>query len=271
VKFIEYGSKQERLVVYFHGAPGALEECSVFDEYANKHNLHIVCFDRFSIDSTINGREYYLFIANAIKDKASGEKLDIIGFSIGCHVAIETGILLGDQVKNLHLVSSAAPLESGRYLDEMAGAIVFKLAMKFPMAFRLLSYWQSLIFRVSPKLLYSMIFSSARGKDKALSESPEFTEYITPILANAYCSNINGYLRDVTQYVNPWVDTLSLCSIETHLWHGTEDNWSPASMATFLAEAISTCSGSTLVNGASHYSCLFESAPEICRQLGNSQ
>ncbi len=94
MKFIEYGSKQGRLVVYFHGALGALEEYALFDEYANKHNVNIVCFDRFSID---------------------------------CHVAIETGILLGDQVKNLQLVSSAAPLESGRYLDESAPSICRQL------------------------------------------------------------------------------------------------------------------------------------------------
>jgi len=268
MKFKQYGNKQGSLVVYFHGTPGAITECALFDEHAKKHNLNIICFDRFSIAPEIQGRDYYQLIATTIKDMSKGKKLNIIGFSIGCHVAIETSNLIGEQVENMHLVSAAAPLESGNYLPDMAGGAVFKLAMHYPRLFSALSYWQLLLTKVSPTLLFAMLFSSAQAQDKLLSQSQDFKDYLMPILTNTYSSKINGYLRDVSQYVNPWQDTLLTCSVNTHLWHGTEDNWSPIAMAEYLAKAIKSNVNS--VKGASHYSCLFTVAEKISIQLGKN-
>jgi hypothetical protein len=53
VESVEYGNKGGQLVVYFHGVPGAVEECAVFDSYVENHNLKIICFDRFAIDHSL--------------------------------------------------------------------------------------------------------------------------------------------------------------------------------------------------------------------------
>ncbi|KGJ91737.1 alpha/beta fold hydrolase [Colwellia psychrerythraea] len=269
MKFQQYGDNSGSLVVYFHGTPGAITECSLFDDYAKQHKLNIICFDRFAIDSAIRGRDYYQAIANTIKDKAKDKQFDFIGFSIGCHVAIEVSNLLGEQIDNLHLVSAAAPLDSGDYLPDMAGGAVFKLAMNYPFIFRALSYWQSLLAQISPKLLFAMLFASARGEDKKLSQQQDFKDYINPVLASVYTCQLNGYLRDVSQYVSPWTESLKLCPAKTHLWHGSDDNWSPLPMAEYLAENISSCSKVNTLGGASHYSCLFNAAEKISTQLGN--
>lgn len=267
MNFQQYGDKSGSLVVYFHGAPGAITECCLFEDYAKQHKLNVICFERFAIDPTIRRGDYYQLLATAVRDTADGEKIDFVGFSIGCHVAIEVSNLLGNQVNNLHLVSAAAPLESGHYLPEMAGGAVFKLAMNYPGIFRALSYWQSLLARVSPKILFAMLFSSARGEDKKLSQQQDFKDYINPMLATSYTYQLNGYLRDVSQYVNPWTESLKLCSPNTHLWHGTDDNWSPASMAEYLAAHITNSSKVNTVENASHYSCLFNAVDKICQQL----
>jgi len=258
------------LVVYFHGTPGAITECALFDEHAKKHNLNIICFDRFSIAPEIHGRDYYQLIATIIKDTAKGKKLDIIGFSIGCHVAIEICNLLGEQVQNLHLVSAAAPLESGDYLQDMAGGAVFKLAMHYPHLFSALSYWQLLLAKISPKLLFTLLFSSAQAEDKLLSQRQGFKDYLMPVLTSTYSSKLKGYLRDVNHYVTPWKKSLSICSTKTNLWHGSEDNWSPIAMAEYLANTLSCSKKVNIVEGASHYSCLFTVAEKICLQLGDN-
>jgi hypothetical protein len=59
LKFVESGNIDGRTVIYFHGAPGSPEEISIFDEHAKKHNLHIICYDRFSIDSSLQYEAYY--------------------------------------------------------------------------------------------------------------------------------------------------------------------------------------------------------------------
>jgi len=56
--------------------------------------------------------------------------------------------------------------------------------------------------------------------------------------------------------------------VNTYIWHGAEDNWSPVAMAEYLASTIPGCSSAEVFNGLSDYSCLYRAAPEICRQLG---
>jgi pimeloyl-ACP methyl ester carboxylesterase len=267
MNYSDYGNKEGRKVVYFHGTPGSIDESAIFDKYAKLHNLNIICFERFSIPSSLKGAEYHETLFEAIKAEVKSEEFDVIAFSIGCHIALKQAPLFGKQMKNLHLISAAAPLESGDYLNDMAGGIVFTLAMRFPRLFWLLTKWQSLLINLSPNTLFKMLFASAKAKDKRLLQDPSFKLFITSLLRKTYSANLAGYLRDVTEYVKPWADSLTLCEAETYVWHGIEDNWSPFNMAEYLFNTIPTSAKLTQVEEASHYSCLFESVEPICKLL----
>jgi len=267
LKFVEYGDPEGKTVVYFHGAPGSPEECSIFEHHAQIYGLNILCYERFSTDLSLTKSTYYQYLADTIKKRANGGQIDVIGFSIGCHVALETSFHLGEQVGNLHLISAAAPLHAGDFLDDMAGGMVFTLAIKYPAIFTLLSYWQKLLAKLAPKLLFKMLFASAASKDKELARSKEFEEYMTPLLKRCFNKNIKGYIREINQYVTTRNRYLYKSNANTYIWHGASDNWSPVSMATYLAETLPECKSIEVMAGLSHYSCLFESAPKICLQL----
>ena len=79
----------------------------------------------------------------------------MIGFSIDAHVAFEMSTILKNQVRHTHLVSAAAPINGGNFLDHMAGGSVFKLAMQKSSFFRLLTQCQRLMAVVAPGLLFS--------------------------------------------------------------------------------------------------------------------
>jgi pimeloyl-ACP methyl ester carboxylesterase len=267
MKFLQYGNPEGETVIYFHGAPGSPEESSIFDEHAKKQNLNIVCYDRFSVDSSLQNQDYYKYLADVILDKANGGQVDIIGFSIGCHAAIETSLYLGNTVREMHLISSAAPLDGAGFLNGMAGEMVFSIAIKSPAIFTLLSYWQALLAKVAPSILFKMLFASAMGEDKLLSKTDEFKDYINSILIHCFNTNVKGYIREIKQYVTPWKSAVLKCSVVTHIWHGTSDNWSPVSMAEYLKENIQTSQNLDLMSGLSHYTCLYAAAPKICSQL----
>jgi len=267
MKFAQYGDPNGRLVVYFHGVPGAIEECMVFDDSAKRHNLRFICFDRFSLDADSQGNDYYLSIADAIQEQADDTAFDIVGFSLGCHVALKLSVLMRERVRQLHLVSAAAPLESGDYLDDMAGALVFKLAKNSPVAFAVLSYWQSLLCRLSPRFLYALIFASAQAEDKSLSEEPGFQATLQRTLEQSYVQNLKGYMRDVREYVQPWQGLLKRCEGQTVLWHGAQDNWAPVAMADLLAKELPHVIDVQMIDNASHYSCLLNSVEGICQKL----
>jgi pimeloyl-ACP methyl ester carboxylesterase len=269
VEFVEYGNKDEQLIVYFHGAPGAMEECSLFDSYAKDHNLRIICFDRFSLDSSLDRDSYYQQLADQVRRKAGGESVAFIGFSIGAHVALEVSALLNGQVRHTHLVSVAAPINSGDFIDNMAGGFVFKLAMEKPLIFFLLTQCQKIMAVLVPRMLASMLFASAAGKDMELSKQHDFRKYITPVLKSCFKNRVRGYMRDINFYVT-WPGKLGGYTDSVHLWHGTEDNWSPFSMASYLSEAIPGAASVNAMEGLSHYSCLYQAAPKICAQLEDS-
>jgi pimeloyl-ACP methyl ester carboxylesterase len=217
LKFVKYGNPEGKTVIYFHGVPGSPEECSIFDTHAKEHDLNIICYDRFSIDSSLQDQDYYKFLADAIIDKANGEQVDLIGFSIGCHAAIKTSLHLEANVRSLHLISAAAPLDAGDFLDDMAGKMIFSLAMKQPTIFTLLSYWQALIAKLAPNTLFKMLFSSTTGEDKGLSRTPAFKGYITPVLTHCFNINVKGYIREINQYVTPWKESVLKCSSNAHI------------------------------------------------------
>jgi len=267
VKFTQFGSDNGRIVIYFHGAPGAPEECRIFDLEGKNHGLTFICFDRFSVDSSITGEAYYELLAKEISKKAAGKTVDFVGFSIGTFIALQTYRYMPNGVRSLHLVSAAAPLEAGDFLDAMAGKQVFQLARTFPALFILLSYWQGLLARLFPDALFRLLFASAAGGDKALIADREFQSSITKVLRSCFIGRVQGYVRDIGAYVHPWKNTLTDVSVNTHIWHGAEDNWSPPLMADYLKSAIPGCTSSKVFSGLSHYSCLYRAAPEICNLL----
>jgi len=231
LKFSQFGSDNGRVVIYFHGAPGAPEECAIFDRYGKEHGLRFICFDRFSIDSSIAGEAYYQFLAKEVSKQAAGEKVDVIGFSIGAFIALQTCRHLPGRIRALHLVSAAAPLEAGDFLDTMAGKQVFQLAKAFPVLFVLLSYWQGLLALLFPKALFRLLFASAAGDDKALAADHEFQSSMSKVLRSCFIGRVRGYTRDIRAYVYPWATNLSEIAVNTHIWHGADDNWSPVAMA----------------------------------------
>ena len=265
LKFSQFWSDNGRIVVYFHGVLGAPEECAIFDVQGKENGLTIICFDRFAIDASIFGEAYYQLLAREITKHACGAKVDVIGFSIGAFIALQTCRYLPEGIRNLHLISAAAPLEAGNFLDEMAGKPVFRLAKTFPAFFVLFSYWQGWLALLLPKLLFRLLFARATGEDKFLAADHEFQRNITQVLRTSLNEHVTGYTRDIKAYVDPWETTLSEISVNARIWHGELDNWSPVGMAKYLQSALPRGTDLEILDGLSHYSCLYATAPRICK------
>ncbi len=263
----QFGTIDGQLVVYFHGTPGAPEECAVFDQYGKENNLTFISYDRFAIDPTLEDTAYYQQLADEIADKAAGRAVDLVGFSIGGFIALQVCRLMENSVRSLHLISAAAPLEAGNFIDMAAGKDVFRLAQTHPSVFQLLARLQGLIAAAFPSRVFRMMFADAAGEDRALAANREFQIVITGVLKSCFNRHAQGYVRDIQAYVQPWNNTLSGIGVNTHIWHGAEDNWSPVSMADYLASAIPGCISTEIFSALSHYPCLYRAMPEICRQL----
>jgi pimeloyl-ACP methyl ester carboxylesterase len=158
-------------------------------------------------------------------------------------------------------------MEAGDFLGAKAGGGVFRLAQSAPMSFQFLSRGQGLLARAFPSALFSLLFASAAGEDRVLAADPKFQTRMTETLRECFVERAPGYIRDIEAYVQPWGAMLSEVVAEIHVWHGKQDNWSPVGMADYLASKIPGCSQIEILEGLSHYSCLYQSVERICRQL----
>lgn len=267
MRMLSCGDAEGKRVIYFHGAPGAPEECLLFAGQGKADGLNVLCPDRFAAAAALRGEAYFRALAAEILASAGTAKVHLVGFSLGAFVALQTSRYLPGQVASLDLISAAAPLEGGDFLPGMAGGAVFRLARRWPWAFRLLSGWQAVLARLAPSLLFGMLFATARAGDLALRADPQFRQDITEHLRKCFALRLGGYMRDLCSYVQPWADSLATVTAVSRIWHGTEDNWSPCGMAEYLAVALPACRQVTLMPGLSHYSCLLQAMPQVCAAI----
>ncbi|MDD5277320.1 MAG: alpha/beta hydrolase [Methylovulum sp.] len=263
VEYHQFGVADGHPVIYFHGTPGSAEECQVFDHYGKENNLAIICYDRSTIDPQLEGVAYYQRIADEITDKVAGKPVDFVGFSMGAFIALQICQAMNGKVRSLHLISAAAPLDADNFIDLMAGKAVFRLAQNNPFTFLLLAHLQGCLARIFPGLLFRMLFSSAAGEDKTLVADKAFRATISRGLKTCF-NHPQAYARDIKAYVQPWKESLPDITVSTTIWHGAEDNWSPVSMAVYLASALPNCAKMEILDGLSHYSCLYRVSQTIC-------
>ena len=196
----------------------------------------MVCLDRAAIAPTCDGEAYFQALAREVEALAAGRPVTLIGFSLGAFVALRTAASLAVRPAAIHLVSAAAPLEAGSFLDSMAGQAVFRLARRRPDRLRQVTRVQGWLAAHAPGLLFRLLFATAAGADRDLAAEPAFRAGMRPVLRRALGADSAGYLRDVSAYVSPWAAGLSAITAETHIWHGASDTWSPPEMATCLAK-----------------------------------
>lgn len=243
-------------IVYFHGLPGGGGELDLFgrDIAARTSAFHVVDRSRRGAGST--AADHFAALAGDIRARYPATPLRLIGFSLGAAAALRTAVHLGDQIRQIDLVSAAAPLDLGDYLDGMAGAPVFRIAAANRLAFGMLTAAQGLMARRLPERLFAMLFASAQGADSALAASAAFREAMQPMLRAALNAGRDGYRREILHYVDGWAEELDRVEAPVALFHGADDNWSPVAMAGDLASRLKHDTVLTIWPGLSHYSAL---------------
>ena len=242
--------------IYFHGLPGSGDELRLFGTglAADTAAFHVV--DRTGSGAGQTASDYFAGLAVDIRRRFPEAPLHLIGFSLGASAALRTAGHLGDQVRQIDLVSAAGPLELGDYLGGMAGAPVFRMAAVNAWAFGLLTGLQGLMARRLAARLFAMLFASAQGEDRELASSAPFGEAMQRMVSAALNQGRPGYRREILHYVGGWAAELDRVDAPVALFHGADDNWSPVAMAEDLAGCLRRCTALTIWPGLSHYSAL---------------
>ncbi len=242
----------DRQTIYLHGFPGGPEELQAFGPVSlpffapdRRHDAPHLCFP-----------DYVERLSQTIIARFPSGAITLIGFSAGARMALELGVALERRVDEIILISAAAPLQLGDFLNGMAGRLVFATAQKSKLAFNALTAVQTLVSRLAPDRLYDMVIANALGADRELKSDRLFRQVIQSVIVKTLGSGAIGYKREVLAYVLPWDDLLPRITAPVTLWHGTADSWTPIGMADAFEAALPDIRTVHRLPGLSHYSTL---------------
>jgi len=258
-----YGCPDGQPLFYFHGVPGAAVEAAMLHQAAFAHGIKLLVVER-DLPGELSSAAYLQQLAQQISDRAEGQPIRLLGFSIGACLALRVAALLGERVAAVYLLSAAAPLEiPSNSVGMGAGRYTFLWAQHYPRLFRVFAWYQALLAKVSPRLLLNLLFAGAGGKDPELLRQADTQAWLADIQRACFKHGTSGYMHDVKLYVEPWATELENVTTAVSLWHGDADNWAPIAMSIYLQEHLRTASAVTRGAEQAHYSCLLENAEAV--------
>ena len=240
-------------VIFCHGMPGGPADADLLrgaNSDAVIDALNLLDCDAANLDHGLKSA------LDAVLANAPDAQVTLVGFSIGAMAAIRLAAMRPENVSRLVLISPAAPLSLGDFLPDMAGRPVFELARKAPVLLHILTGFQGLIVRISPKILINMLFAKCGPSEKELLKDAAFRDALAQGLVGSLARKPKGYLAFVSAYVADWSDVLPDVKCPVVLWHGTKDTWSPPAMSEALVDAFSEPAALNLVEDGEHYSTL---------------
>ncbi|MDF3195622.1 alpha/beta hydrolase [Pseudomonas sp. 1928-m] len=258
-----YGCPDGQPLFYLHGVPGAAVEAAMLHQAALAHGIKLLVVER-NLPGKLDSAAYLQQLAQQISDRAAGQPIRLLGFSIGACLALRVAALLGERVAEVYLLSAAAPLQiPSNSVGMGAGRYTFLWAQHYPRLFRAFAWYQALLAKVSPGLLLKLLFAGAGGKDPELLHHADTQAWLVDIQRACFKHGTRSYVRDVELYVETWATELDNVTAAVSLWHGEADNWAPIAMSIYLQEHLRHASAVSRGAEHAHYSCLLENAETV--------
>ncbi|TAD79318.1 MAG: alpha/beta hydrolase [Sphingomonadales bacterium] len=236
--------------------PGSAAELSAYgpDEAQAARDFHVVV----RAPALLDGPPAFYFerMAAQILGQFPEGPLELIGFSAGAAAALRLAPHLGARVQRIDLVSPAAPLALGDFLGSMAGEPVFRAALAGRAPFAALTWAQAQVVRLAPTRMAAALMAKARGADRELAADPHFLRHLALSLRASLIEQRGAYICEIRHYVSDWRPALAEIEAPVAIWQGSEDDWTPSSMAQALAEALPVRPDVTMLAGLSHFSAL---------------
>lgn len=236
--------------LYLHGLPGSGLELELLPDRPDD----LLVMDR-------NGYRDFTAMSQDLSRYSGGRALHLIGFSLGAQAALRMAAAAPDMVSRLTLVSAAAPLELGRFLPDMAGQTIFRLA-RWPAIFHAASLVQRMAAIRAPGSFADRLIRSGGG-DRDLFDDAAARRVFERNLMRGFETNQAAYQREIPAYVRPWAECLARVQCPVRIFHGTQDRWTPPAMADALRAALPRRPEISWEDGAGHYATLVRRGPEI--------
>lgn len=271
LSFREYGNRQGKPILFFHGFPGSSLQGRLIDRSRYSQKFRVLAFDRpgFGFSDHDESRKLtdVVEVVDHLISHLKIEKVDLLGVSGGSPYALATAALLPEKVSSLNLMCPLGPLHRPLLLLKMPvkAQILLLAARFFPHATS--KVLASALAGVStekssePKSLNQQAKKSVVEEfsaqlppsDVAVMSDPVIADLLSTSLFEAFNQGHQGPLHELKLFSSSWNFDLAKIKVPTHVLHGADDKVVPASLGKFISEKIKG-SEFTLIENEGHYS-----------------
>jgi pimeloyl-ACP methyl ester carboxylesterase len=255
--YAEYGDPQGVPVFYFHGTPGSRISNSK-DRTPAHLGVRIICTDRPGYgDSTFQQKRRLLDWPKDIGALADTLKIDtfpVIGVSGGGPHALACAYVMPERVKAVGVVSGVGPPGSFESMKDTPfwSWLAFTLGryLPWPVWYRVFSR----IYRdaaADPSKAIDHDRDSRTARDNEVFDRPDIRETCIRSDLEAFKHGLPAFAWDAWLITHPFGFKLEDINVPVHIWHGTEDNAIPMSMANYMEKKIPK-SKLTICEGEGH-------------------
>jgi pimeloyl-ACP methyl ester carboxylesterase len=269
--YAEYGVTDGTPVFFFHGMPGS-RFFRPPDEITARLRVRLICMDRpgYGASTFQLGRhilDWPVDIAQ-LADHLGIDKFAVAGHSGGGPYVAACAYAIPDRLTAAAILSGAGPIDSSDGTLGMSAANKFGIRVGRFIPWPL---WQALIWMFYQRRAMDPAADMDRGDgirppaDDEQIHKPDVREACLLSEVEAFRPGLRGLAWDARLLTRHWGFPLEDIRIPVHLWHGTEDDQVPISMAHYIAGKIPGCK-ITICENEAHLA-LFPHWEEILTQL----
>ncbi len=267
IGYAEYGPRDGRPVLFFHGFGTTRIICPPDEGPANELGLRLIAVDRpgIGLSTPQPGRRMLDWPRDVaeLADRLGIGSLSVIGWSGGGPYALACGFAMPDRISAVGLVSSPAPLTG---IDDKSHVRRFdrhavRAAHRAPWMVRLaLWHWGRPQRRDAARFFEESVAEMCEA-DQAILAEPELRGRMIANSTELYRQGGRGMYDEGLVLARPWGFELSEITVPVNVWHGALDETVPQAMAEYLARTIPTAHVN-IETGEGHH-LLYRKWPEI--------
>ena len=255
--FAQSGDPEGRPVFFFHGAPGS----RLFhppEKITINHGVRLITIDRPGYgESSFQPRRTILDWAIDIKELADHlgiQKFYLASHSAGGPYVLACSHTIQDRVISASIISSVGPFEAIKTGTKISKVnhLGFRFSRYLPW-----TVWRSLvisIYRRRSQDPWVDIDRQAPNRTNADAEMIKIADVRNNCVESeveAFKHGLTGLAWDVCLITRPLGFPLEEIKVPVRIWHGSDDNQAPATMAHYLASKI-PLSSKRIIQGEAH-------------------
>ncbi len=268
IGYAEFGDPRGEVMFYFHGWPSSHAQGSLFDEYAKKHRIRLICPDRPGIGlSDFQAKRTLADWPDTLAQIAThvgADNYHVLGWSGGGPYVLITALKMPKRLLSASIICGAPPLKFlGDHDMFWLYRVMIQLRHYFPTVLGAVLRLGGMVAKGTPsKAPLRWLMRLLGAEDRRVLLLPGIYDVVRDATLGALDRGPRSVIADADIYLNEWGFEVSQIDFPVHFWHGKQDKNIAWTYTERIASLISSAT-TTWSEMDGHYSMPITHAEQI--------